>query len=407
LQIPRRSLLKGAAASVFGSVVAPMAGAASLGSDQFVTGQYEVCLNNARWHPMSKGAKQAVVNYLDYKERGIWAPSPGLNSAESVKVRQSFATLIGAKPEEIAFVNSTTAAENLIVASLGLQTPGKGNIVTDALHFEGSLYLYQELAKRGVDVRIVKPRGWEIDAKDFEAAVDKNTKLVAISKISYINGFEHDLKAVCDLAHAHGAYVYADAVQAAGCMPLDIQDSGVDFLATASYKWLMGDFGLGFLYVRGEVLPKLQRVQWSFRQFNEFNYHAFPGDPVGPFPASYEQHNDAAGYFEVGTYANPVLAALTYSLPYIQSLGVANIQKNAQALNARLRAEMPRLGYACITPEGARGPIIAFAVKDNAGTAAKLAAKKVDVGLSAGRMRVSPSVYNSQGDVDALLEALS
>jgi selenocysteine lyase/cysteine desulfurase len=159
--------------------------------------------------------------------------------------------------------------------------------------------------------------------------------------------------------------------------------------------------------VRKDVLPKLQRTQWSFRQFTEFNYHAFPGDPAGPFPASYEQHEDAAGYFEVGTYANSVMAALTYSLPWLQRVGVATIQRHALGLNARLRREMPRLGYACITPEGAGGAIVGFAVKDDAGTAAKLKAKKVDVGLSPGRMRVSPSVYNTEGDVEALLAALS
>ena len=374
--------------------------------DEFVVRDYEVCLNNARWHPMSRGAKQAVIDYLDYKAHGV-VTQQGLTSPASIAVRQSFADLIGAKPSEIALVNSTTSAENLIVSGLGLHQPGKGNIVTDALHFEGSLYLYQELAKRGVDVRIVKPRGWQIDRVDLERAIDKNTKLVAVSKISFINGFEHDLKAVCDLAHAHGAYVYADAVQAVGCMPVNVRESGVDFLGSASYKWLQGDFGLGFLYVREAVLPKLERSQWSFRQTASYDYHAFPGDPAGPFPASYEQLQTAAGYFELGTYANSVLAALSYSLPWIQKIGVAQIQRHALELNARLRTEMPRLGYECITPKDARGTIVAFAVKDGAATAAKLKAKKVDVSLSPGRMRVSPSIYNTMSDVDALLDALS
>jgi len=374
--------------------------------DEFVVRDYEVCLNNARWHPMSRGAKQAVIDYLDYKAHGV-VTQQGLTSPASIAVRQSFGELIGAKPSEIALVNSTTAAENMIVSGLGLHQPGKGNIVTDALHFEGSLYLYQELAKRGVDVRIVKPRGWQIDKADLERAVDKNTKLVAISKISFINGFEHDLKAVCDLAHAHGAYVYADAVQAVGCMPVNVSESGVDFLASASYKWLQGDFGLGFLYVRGDVLPKIERSQWSFRQTANYDYHAFPGDPAGPFPASYEQLQTAAGYFELGTYANSVLAALSYSLPWIQKIGVAKIQSHALELNAKLRTEMPRLGFECITPENAHGTIIAFAVKDGPATAAKLKAKKVDVSLSPGRMRVSPSIYNTMADVDSLLNALS
>jgi selenocysteine lyase/cysteine desulfurase len=374
--------------------------------DEFVVRDYEVCLNNARWHPMSRGARQAVVDYLDYKSHGV-VTQQGLTSPASMAVRKSFAELIGAKPSEIAFVNSTTAAENLIVAGLGLHQPGKGNIVTDALHFEGSLYLYQELMKRGVDVRIVKPRGWQIDPKDLERAIDRQTKLVAISKISFINGFEHNVKAVCDVAHAHGALVYVDAVQAVGCTPVDVHESGVDFLGSASYKWLQGDFGLGFLYAREDVLPKIERAQWSFRQTASYDYHAFLGDPAGPFPASYEQLHTAAGYFELGTYANSVLAALSYSLPWILQIGPAKIQDHALELNAKLRKEMPRLGYECITPEGAKGTIIAFAVKDNAATAAKLKAKKVDVGLNPGRMRVSPSIYNTAVDVDSLLDALS
>ena len=412
--VPRRSVLLGGASAVAAALLdvdAPMQALQPAATtlpvkDEFVVRDYEVCLNNARWHPMSRGAKQAVIDYLDYKAHGV-VTQQGLTSPASIAVRQSFGELIGAKPSEIALVNSTTAAENMIVSGLGLHQPGKGNIVTDALHFEGSLYLYQELAKRGVDVRIVKPRGWQIDKADLERAVDKNTKLVAVSKISFINGFEHDLKAVCDLAHAHGAYVYADAVQAVGCMPVNVSESGVDFLASASYKWLQGDFGLGFLYVREDVLPKIERSQWSFRQTANYDYHAFPGDPAGPFPASYEQLQTAAGYFELGTYANSVLAALSYSLPWIQKIGVEKIQGHALELNASLRAEMPRLGFECITPEGARGTIIAFAVKDGPATAAKLKAKKVDVSLSPGRMRVSPSIYNTMADVDALLNALS
>ena len=412
MPIPRRSILKGAATSALSAALPPLAIAASEPpalpvKGQFVVDQYEVCLNNARWHPMSLGARKAYTDYLEYKSRGVWTPPPGMNSPESILVRQSFATLINARPAEIAFVTSTTAGENLVVAALGLHAPGKGNIVTDALHFDGSLYLYGELARRGVEVRVVKPRGWQIDPADLEAAIDTNTRLVSVSKISYINGFEHDLKHICDVAHAHGALVYADAVQAAGNMPIDVRASNVDFLASATYKWLMGDFGLGFLYVREDLLPRLQRSQWSFRQVNSFDYHAFPGDPAGPFPATYDQRTDAAGLFEVGTYANGVLAALTYSLPWIHTLGPANIQKHAQSLNAVLRSEMPRLGYPCITPANARGPIIAFAVKDNAATAARLHARKVDVGLSPGRMRVSPSFYNTPADMQALLSALS
>jgi selenocysteine lyase/cysteine desulfurase len=198
-----------------------------------------------------------------------------------------------------------------------------------------------------------------------------------------------------------------DAVQAAGCLTIDVRATGVDFLASASYKWLMGDFGLGFLYARSDILPTLHRTQWSYRQFSDMEYHAFPRDTPGPFPATFDQLHTAAGYFETGTYANAVLAALSHSLPWIQQLGVASIQQHARALNATLRKELPPLGFECITPVDAQGAIVSFGVKDDAGTAAKLKRANVDVSLNPRRMRVSPSIYNDDADVRALIEALS
>jgi selenocysteine lyase/cysteine desulfurase len=378
--------------------------------DQFATPAFEVCLNNARWHPLSHVARKTTEAYLDHKASGV-VTQAGLTSPASIQVRESFAKLINAKPDEIAFVNSTTAGENHVVAALGLTRPAvsgpQPNIVTDAMHFEGSLYLYGELKKRGVDVRVVKPRGWVVDNKDLARAVDKNTRLIAVSQVSWINGFTHDPKALADLAHAHGAKLFLDAVQATGCMPIDVRASGVDFIAAASYKWLMGDFGLGFLYARADVLPTLERTQWSYRQFNNMEYHALPGDAPGTFPISFDQLQTAAGYFELGTYANSVLATLSASLPWIQQIGVANIQQHAHKLNAILRSDLPRLGYPCITPEDAGGSIISFGVKDDAVTSAKLKAKNVDVSRNPGRIRVSPSIYNNEADVHTLIEALA
>ncbi len=412
--LSRRSLVKHAGAALLAAKSLPAAlvptsvapGITLPARDAFTTPQFEVCLNNARWHPLSLGARRANEEYLEYKARGIFNQG-GLTSPISIAVREGFAKLINASATEIAFVNSTTAGENLVVGALGLTKPGRFNIVTDALHFEGSLYLYTELKKRGVDVRIVKPRGWTIDKTDMERAVDKNTRLIAVSQVSYVNGFTHDVKWLAALAHAHGARLYVDAVQAAGCVPLDVRATGADFLAAASYKWLMGDFGLGFLYVREDVLPTLERTQWSFRQFSSMNYHALPGDAPGPFPATFDQLQTAAGYFELGTYANAVLATLSYSLPWMQQIGVANIQQHARALNSLLRAEMPRLGYPCITPEDAEASIIAFHVKDDEATAAKLKARNVDVSLNPGRMRISPSVYNNEADIQTLFSALA
>ena len=370
----------------------------------FTVGRHETCLNNARWHPISIGARAAVIAYLDYKARGIWQPPDPVSDAQR-DVKLAFAGLINADADEIAYVNSTTTAESLLVAGLGVHEPGV-NIVTDALHFEGSLYMYTALQRQGVDVRIVRPRDWRIQLEDMAAVIDDRTRLVALSQVSYINGFQHDVKAVCDLAHAHGAFVYADAVQAAGAVPIDVRASGVDAMACASYKWLMGDMGLGFLYVRRQSLPRLTRTQFGYRQLSDFQYHAFPWDQPGQFPVDWTQRADTAGQFEVGTYANTTIAALSHSVPYLRRLGVERIRAHSRALIDHLQAELPKLGHPSITPVGSDGPIASFLVSDVTRTTQVLKQANVDVSLSPGRMRISPSVYNDHADVERLLAAL-
>ncbi len=368
--------------------------------------RHETCLNNARWHPLSRGARAQVDAYMAYKERGVWQP-PDLIDHLQTSVRENFAKLINADAREIAYVNSTTAGETMLVGSLGLPEKG-GNIVTDALHFEGSLYMYGALRKQGMEVRCVRPTAdWRIDLKDMARAIDDKTRLVAVSLVSFVNGFQHDIKALCDVAHAHGAVVYVDAVQAVGTMPVDVRSLGVDAMGSASYKWLMGDFGLGFLYVSQRLIPRLRRIVYGYRQLNSFDYHAFPGDAPGEYPASWSQHEDAAGYFEIGTYSNATLAALSYSLPQIINLGPDRIQQHAQTLVAKLQRELPRLGYASMTPADAKSSIATFITKDPADTSARLNKARVDVSVQGGRMRVSPSIYNTPGDVEKLLEALS
>jgi selenocysteine lyase/cysteine desulfurase len=373
------------------------------GKADFPLAESRTYLNNAGYHPLSVPAARAVRDYLERRTEGTREPDWDVSSV----VKQDFAALINARPAAVSYVTSTMVGENLVAAGLGLGKGG-GNVVTDALHFEGSLYLYGSLRERGLDVRVVKPRDWRIDPRDLERAVDRNTRLVAVSLVSFLNGFQHDLKAVADLAHSHGAYVYADIIQAAGAVPIDVGAAGVDFCACASYKWLMGDFGLGFFYVREDLLDRvLPRVQFGWRQFEKFEYHMLPGDSPGEFPASWRALGGAPGHFEMGTFSRTAEACLAHSLKAIRKAGVERIQAHVQSLTARLQKELPALGFEPLTPAESRSPIVTFVVKDPEGVTAKLRRARVEVKLEQHYMRVSPSCYNDQADVDRLLNALS
>lgn len=360
-------------------------------------------LDNGSQHPVPLASLEAVNAY--YAKRTL-DPAAQAYSLDEDGPRAMFAALVGADADEIAWVQSTTAGEQMVLRALGLPASG-GHIVTDTLHFFGSLPLYEEMAKRGCTVTWLRPVDGRIRLADMKAAVRKDTRLIALSLVSTINGFEHDLKAVCDIAHAAGALVYADIIHAAGCVPVDLHASGVDFAACASYKWLMGDFGLGFLYARRDVQPRLQRVNVGYYGMETFQPHVYPLDPPGAAVADYSFQRNATGAFAIGTHSHAVIAQLGASLAYIAALGVPAIQAHAQELCDRLKRELPRRGYPLMTPADARTPIVTCLLADARRKLAEpMAAAKVRLTISANRFRLTPSIQTTHADIDRFLAAL-
>ncbi|MBS0332135.1 MAG: aminotransferase class V-fold PLP-dependent enzyme, partial [Proteobacteria bacterium] len=325
------------------------------------------------------------------------------------RVMERFGRLVGADPSELVFIQSTTMGENLVLKALGYPAE-KGRIVTDALHFFGSFYTYEELKKSGTDVvTLPMTKDGRIDDAAMAAAVNGRTKLIAVSAVSTTNGFQHDLKRVCDIAHAHGAYVYVDSVHAAGSTPIDLRAAGVDFAASSSYKWLMGDFGLGFLYVRKEIQDRFPRPWWGYHQVGgRFVTHVFPYDTPAPEVADYGYDPGATGRFGMGTTSWTVPVQLDYSLALIERLGgPAAIQAWRQPMVDAIQADLRKRGYEPLTPEGTRTPLVAFALKDARRKLPQILNKAdVRITVSQHRFRASLSVFNDMNDVDRLLAAL-
>ena len=299
----------------------------------------------------------------------------------------------------------------LVLRALGLPERG-AHIVTDTLHFFGSFPLYESLAERGCEVSWLRPVEGRIRLEDMDRAIRRGTRLVALSLVSTYNGFEHDLKAVCDIAHCRGAMVYADIVHAAGCVPVDLHGSGVDFAACASYKWLMGDFGLGFVYARRDRQEMLHRTQWGYYGMSQFTSHVYPLDPPATRPeraiADFTFFPNASAHFAYGTYSYMGVAMLDHSLDYIQSLGVERIQAHVGALCQRLKEELSRRGFVVVTPREARTPLVTCTL-ENARDRLKprLDAARVKIMTSKNRFRLSPSVFNTMDDVEHVLSALT
>jgi selenocysteine lyase/cysteine desulfurase len=363
-------------------------------------------LNAAYAHPLSAHAVAAIHRYALRRAGSARTPDE-VTRTERAEARRLFARLINAELGEIAFVPSTMVGENLVVGALDLARSG-GHVVTDIFHFQGSLYLYRALQERGLRVTVLGARDNRIDMDELDRAITPGTRLVALSLVSAINGFQHDLKAVCDLAHGRGALVYADIIQAAGALPIDVRASGIDFAACASYKWLMGDFGFGFLYVRADHVERAQRTLFGYMQVADFAYHQFPHDTPGASLYDVRTLDGIEGRFHVGTVAHAPAMAVAASLRRILDLGVDTIQRHRQPMIDRLQAVLPALGYAPLTPAGCTSPIVAFAAPAaEERLTAPLSAANVNIQLYPNRIRISPSVFNDMDEIERLIDVLT
>ena len=361
-------------------------------------------LNAAYTHPIGIRANAATEAYNRSRMREPGRNWPVANPRDEAVAL--FAQLINAAPSEVAVVPSTLEGENLIAAALGLGA-GAG-VVTDPYHYDASLVMYGELHKRGMPLTVLVPRDRRIDYASLDAAITKETRLVAISLVSSETGLTHDLHRVCDIAQRKGALVYADIIQAAGAVPIDVKASGVDFCCTGLYKWLMGEFGAAFLYVRADRIKELKRVQIGWRGVSQFNRHALPYDPPGPVGGDWTLGTDTAGVFEVSTPNWSGLATAVGSLMYLADIGVDAIVRHRVPMIDRLQRELPKAGFQPLTPRDAEGPTLVFAYEGaRVRFQERLARERIYTTLYKNKIRVSPSVHNDLGDIEKLLTVLT
>lgn len=400
--ILRASTLLPLAPAMAGEALAASVKGVSLARPGDFAAMPRVYLDSGTMHPVPLPAKASVDAYLQSRaEMREWS-----SHDTEVRIKAAFARLINAAPEDLAFVQSTTAGEQSIVDALDLPA-AKGSVVTDTLHFFGSFWLYDQLAKQGVDVRWIRPKDGRIDPDAYEKAIGPDTRLVSLSLVSTYNGFEHDLKRICEIAHARGALVYADVIHAAGTVPIDVKASGVDFAATASYKWLMGDFGLGFLYVRPDRLARLERKRFGYYQLDSFKPHVYPFDEPGQSIADMTPRPDAEGMFAMGTHSHAVMAQLDWSLARLLELGIDNIMAHRQPMLRRLHEALPSKGYDVVTPANCRSPLLTCALPDAYKKLSEpLSRAGVAITLSRNRFRICPSWFNSMDDIEHLIDAL-
>ncbi len=365
--------------------------------------------------PLGVRSDFPVVGELTYLDSAYITPSPqqaiaaaqALTSAkaqnpislgsmldETNEVRRRFARLVGAFEPEVGLLFATSEGENIVARALDL-APGD-NVVIDDLHYETTFVLYRHLVEtQGIELRIVKSRDGGASAEEFAKLVDDRTRLVSVAWVSHQNGYHHDLAALARLAHSHGAYLYADAIQGIGMLSLDVKAVDVDFLTAGTYKWLLGGYGVAPFYVREELLDtvKLDRMG-SLHIAEELGDHR------------YELYTDARKY-GYATLAFGAVYQLGAALDYLLRVGVPNIERHTVGLAHRLRDGLLAQGYPVWTPADNRSAILTFEHGVDVGRVrSDLESANVKVSLKDGgtKIRAGVALFNNSQDIERLLE---
>jgi len=222
--------------------------------------------------------------------------------------------------------------------------------------------------------------------------------MVTVSLVSYKTGHKIDLPAWSEIAHANGALLFVDAVQALGAMEVDA--ASADFMCAASYKWLLGQHGLSIFFVNPHLSASVTPPYAAFRGVKD------------PFALDrfdrYELLPDARR-FEEGMPNFPGIFVLANALEFLLSIGLNQIAEHNIALATRLLAGLIEAGVDPLTPldPQARAAIVSFESSHAEEIALTLARRGVHVWGRDGRVRMSPHLYNTESDIDALLGALA
>jgi len=373
--------------------IAPTDGVAAF-RKQFPIFEQQIYLSSCSQGALSRPVEAALQEFVQtwHAHGNPWETWVG----EMEALRAQFAALINARPHEIAVTYSVSTALNSLASSLDYGQ--RAAVVTSDFDFPtvGHILLAQQ--RRGARVQFAKARGGRLPLSSFEDLVDSQTALLATTHVCYKNGFKTNPSALAELAHERGALVLIDAYQSMGTQPMDVKALDLDFLVTGALKYLLGSPGVGFLYVREELIDRFKPSDSGW--FGQQNVFAYDVHQL--------EYATAARRFETGSPPIPAIYAALAALRLIEPIGLDVIQAHVEALAGRLIAGVRRRGLDLLTPvqPAERGPLVMVGSTDASRLVEALAEEGILCSTRDGALRVSLHYYNTAADVDAVLDAL-
>lgn len=316
---------------------------------------------------------------------------------EVERLRAVFAAAIGADADEIAVLPNASAGITAIATSLAFDA-GRRAVVLGEFEFPTMAHVWLAQQRRGARIAPVKAHGDTLPVEAYAACIDEHTLIVPAAHVCFRNGYRLDIARLAAICRERGAYLLLDDYQRTGTAPIDVHALGVDFMVTGALKYLIGPAGVAFLYVRRDLIERLEPLSTGW--FGRADPFAFSIDRLDWSPS--------ARRFETGTPPIPNVYAAAAGIELLQTIGPAMIGTQVDRLVERFAGGARARGFDVATPDAAaaRGPLVVVRTTDAAAMVGRLEARGIIASARGTGLRVSFHAYNNDEDADAVLAAL-
>jgi cysteine desulfurase/selenocysteine lyase len=361
-----------------------------------VTRKY-VYLHHAGVSPLSVMVAEAIRKQVaEQVTFGVEAEDLWERRAEIA--RRQAAKLLHAEPSEIAFVTNTSQGLNLFAR--GISWKSGDSVVLPRVEFPANVYPWLALEQYGVRMKFVPERDGRILLEDIERAIDRRTRIVAISFVEFSSGYRNNMEELGRLCKKRGVYLVVDAIQGIGALDLDVKRCHISALSCGGHKWLLAPQGTGIFYCSPKVISKVDHPMpgWmsvvGWEDFYEFKYKLFPDS----------RRYEAAQKNFLG------ITGLLEALKMINGLRITDIEKRILSITDHLCDLLWGRGFRIFSPrgEGEKSGIVSFYPGRH--KAESLSRKLLKQGFVTsarqGRIRAAPHFYNTHEEMERFVRAL-
>jgi cysteine desulfurase/selenocysteine lyase len=356
-------------------------------------------MNHAGVGPMTDRSRAAIDQVIDGALNRPYRDGAALEAAN--RVRGLAAQLINGSPDGIALTRST--AHGMSLVAQGLDWKRGDNVVGVEWEYPANVYPWMALAGEGVEFRQAKLVGGRVLPDAIFSMVDARTRVVAVSHVEFWNGFRVDIEAIGAECRRRGIVFAVDMMQSVGALRVDVGNMPIDFCAAGAGKWLLGPPGIGFCHFTPELLEKVRpRVVGAVSVAAHDQYF----DPELLFAPT-------ARRFEESVVSMLDTAAFGSALDLLLEVGTDVIEERVLDLSARLAGGLAVRGYDLVEPwprtRAESSGIVSFRKRgaSHAQVLRDLSAARVIARTHRDFVRLSPHFYNTEDEIDRVLDVLA